>query len=76
MVGWFGKDWGAPICKEGIQWATPVGQACPACEVAITAEDNGLMIEHLGVKAVQVRPWHLACFARDIGIAPREGDFK
>ena len=41
---WFGTDWGAPVCREGLHVATPVGELCGQCTQPIKADDQGLVL--------------------------------
>jgi hypothetical protein len=58
-VKWFGKDWGAPVCKEERHAETPVGESCVVCQKPIEPADQGIMIAPFYV-------WHLDCFVRNV----------
>lgn len=65
MTQWFGESWGAPICRECPHVSTPVGQRCGSCNAPIEADDQGVLLPHLGaLNDVQYRalPYHLDCF--------------
>ena len=47
---------------------TPVGEPCLACDETIQADDRGVSMVHMDVRADAYRPWHLACFRRALGI--------
>jgi hypothetical protein len=39
--GWFGRNWGAPICAEDTSVETPVGETCRHCGEVIVDGDQG-----------------------------------
>ena len=40
--GWFGKNWGAPICADADHIDTPVGKACYHCGEVFVEGDQGV----------------------------------
>jgi hypothetical protein len=57
---WFGKDWGAPVCRSVEHAATPVGRHCERCKKPIKKTDRGIIIPAYFV-------WHIDCFVRSCG---------
>jgi hypothetical protein len=70
MIGWFGKDWGAPVCRESQHTETPVDRPCARCKRDIEAGDDGLVIPH-GFGGAGSYVWHLDCFIENLGVKPR-----
>lgn len=64
---WFGPSWDAPVCEEGIEVQTPIGQPCEHCGQDIVEGDQGLMLAYLrahtngGPRAWSDFPIHLDC---------------
>lgn len=58
MIKWFGKSWGAPLCKDTEQVETPIGQRCDVCEQKIVFDDQGVMVS--GPDGFV--PHHIDCF--------------
>jgi len=59
MVNWFGKNWGAPVCRE-LEWVdTPRGKRCVRCKRRIKQGDEGIVLdlEHI---------WHIGCFIESV----------
>jgi hypothetical protein len=54
---WFGKDWGAPVCRTVEHAETPVGRHCERCKKKIKEGDRGIIIPAYFV-------WHIDCFVR------------
>ena len=50
------------------QVPTPVGAMCLLCDVAIEADDCGLVMIYMGPDGDAYRPQHLTCFRAAIGI--------
>lgn len=67
---WFGKSWGAPACDPDDHRPTPVGEACAYCDGPIADDAQGVLIPHLDHERASLRPWHLGCFLRSMGLAP------
>lgn len=40
--GWFGENWGAPVCFEEDHIPIPIGQTCLHCGEKFTEGDQGL----------------------------------
>jgi hypothetical protein len=58
MNVWFGRSWGAPMCRDLEHVMTPVGQVCQWCEEPIEADDSGWGATRRGA-------WmHVECFMR------------
>lgn len=57
--GWFGKDWGAAVCKEEVHIETPVGILCLHCDEPIEEKDRGIV-------DCQGYAWHLDCNLRGV----------
>lgn len=53
-MNWFGKNWGAPVCKISLQVKTPIGKHCDRCGKRIKRGDKGLT--DFG------KVWHVDCF--------------
>lgn len=70
---WFGASWDAPVCMPATHVPTPVG-ACVECERLIVSTDRGLLIPHvdLDTSRSHMRPYHLDCFLRQIGLRVAE----
>lgn len=49
---------------------TPVGQRCQACEAPIASYDRGFVLPCEEDGLLARRPWHRACFLRNLGIGP------
>ena len=45
---WFGRSWGAPVCKETARVDTPTGIGCGGCDRAISSDDCGLLLPYVG----------------------------
>ena len=58
-MNWFGKDWGAPVCRVVAQAATPLGVTCHRCGEKIRKRDRGIAVSNPSVTA-----WHLRCFLK------------
>lgn len=70
---WFGTNWGAPACRAGEKVATPSGSPCFQCGRSIKDFSRGFVIPHyekVGAP-VELRPHHLSCFLRSLGIEGR-----
>jgi hypothetical protein len=63
-VKWFGKSWGAMICREDRRQSVPVRVPCVVCQKPLTAEDSGLLMWHMNEDPTTdgYRPFHLDCF--------------
>jgi hypothetical protein len=61
MMEWFGKDWGAPVCRTSRHRETPVGRLCVRCRRGVKVGDRGFWIPADYV-------WHLDCFITSIGV--------
>jgi hypothetical protein len=59
-VKWFGKDWGAPVCRETPHGDTPVGQECQRCYKQIKEGDQGIALD------LNQYVWHLDCFIKSV----------
>jgi hypothetical protein len=46
--------------------ATPLGEACCACGIAIRTGDLGLLLPHIESAEVSEKPWHRECFIKSI----------
>ena len=44
---WFGKDWGAPVCKSNPQTDVPL-EPCVVCGKKFTERDSGLLLPFCG----------------------------
>ena len=64
MTGWFGRDWGAPVCRESSAVPTPIGQACAHCGEKVAAGEDGFMLGHWGQEVAGEAPLHLECYLR------------
>jgi hypothetical protein len=67
MHRWFGTSWGAPVCRDEPQVATPVGQPCVHCGEPIRDGDQGVVMpcgEADG--SWRVAPLHVECHLRMI----------
>ncbi len=65
---WFGKNWGAPVCREEEQVETPVDSECFACDRKVQAGDQGVVLPFMageGDPRTQA-PYHKDCFIRCI----------
>jgi hypothetical protein len=70
--GWFGESWGAPVCEEAPHRETPIGKPCLDCGIAITEDDQGMLMPHVFAENQwRLAATHLKCFLRSIG-APFE----
>ncbi len=69
MSGWFGKDWGAPMCEPSEHVPTPIGDHCVHCQEVIAEGDRG-EVNFVG----QVS--HLECSIRSVvgGLNHLRGD--
>lgn len=65
---WFGRDWGAPSCKESPHVDTPVGESCLHCQEKISENDNGYVVPVFGsgVRLIDFRAEHYECFMRTV----------
>lgn len=59
MSAWFGKNWGAPVCRELPNVPVPVGSLCFYCDEPLVAEDAGM-------QDGQGKPMHFNCFLRSV----------
>lgn len=59
MTSWFGKDWGAPVCRDIPHVAVPVGEKCFYCDEMFVAEDAGMKDE-------AGKSMHFNCFLRGL----------
>jgi len=57
-VRWFGKNWGAPVCKATEETDPPVGQRCQRCGKKIKKRDQGIALD------LNSHVWHLDCFIK------------
>jgi len=57
--GWFGQNWGAPVCTEEDHIEIPVGQSCHHCGETFIDGDRG-------ITNAQGYSWHLECHMRGI----------
>jgi hypothetical protein len=57
--GWFGKNWGAPVCADEDHVETPIGKSCLRCKETFVDGDQG-MTDVLG------QSMHLECQLRSI----------
>jgi hypothetical protein len=55
--GWFGENWGAPLCFEDEHIETPVGKSCHHCEEIFVVGDKGITNR-------QGYSWHIECNMR------------
>jgi hypothetical protein len=63
---WFGRPGGALYEDDSPHVATPVGELCAWCTEPITADDDGLMVPHIGSEGSVERPYHYECHLRQI----------
>jgi hypothetical protein len=61
----FGRSIGCGHCITEV--ATPIGEPCLSCNVAIKEGDVGLIMPHVG-ETVEEKPWHITCFRLALGI--------
>jgi hypothetical protein len=64
---WFGKPWGAPVCKMTPHCRTPVDMPCARCKVPIKAGDQGMTMPCVGLTdddetTVTTIAYHLQCY--------------
>lgn len=57
----FGEPWGAPICEDYEQGATPVGSQCAHCDQRIEKGDQGLVQPFADGDGVWPIPQHIEC---------------
>jgi len=57
---WFGRDWGAPVCRVEAKMRAPVGERCAICKRKIQPGDRGIALE------VDGYVWHVDCFVDGI----------
>lgn len=62
---WFGKPWGAPLCREFARVETPT-TPCAWCEEPFTVEDGGVEIPCVGMEPMAPLHYHVECFMRTI----------
>jgi hypothetical protein len=65
LGGWFGENWGAPVCEPERHMPTPVGDECIDCGQPIKENDQGMLIPFAGYRTV-LGSHHLDCFLRAI----------
>lgn len=76
-VRWFGETWDAPICEDGYQVESPLGEVCLYCEGVIEDGERGVLtaaspsIEGtfrwwIGGHEVYVAAYHIDCFLSSI----------
>ena len=65
---WFGKDWGAPVCKELEHVELPKGKKCYLCNESFMEGDCGVVLPYLGEPHETPREVaaHLECFGDSI----------
>lgn len=63
---YFGERWDAPAFDDAKQIATPVGEPCGFCEVAIKDGDQGTTMPFVYDNGSAVRSVHLGCMLRSI----------
>lgn len=63
--GWFGEDWGAPVCRDTPQLPTPRNLLCAYCGVPFKDGDRGVVMPlvHDGPSACA---YHLSCLMKSI----------
>jgi len=57
---WFGKDWGAPVCKATEETAVPLGKRCYKCGKKIKKTDQGIALD------LNQYVWHVDCFVKSV----------
>jgi hypothetical protein len=61
--GWFGKDWGARICRKTPHQPTPVGEPCPGCDDPIAEGEHGVLIPYRTLDGSRLQlQFHLKCY--------------
>lgn len=63
--GWFGEDWGAPMCRPEAHVATPVGEDCLHCGEPIEENDKGSTMPMFGTPP-RVVATHIECGLREV----------
>lgn len=63
---WFGLSWGAPVNESCEKVATPVGEECGRCGVAIKPSDRGFVMMHISEASYEWKPWHFACQMEEV----------
>jgi hypothetical protein len=63
---WFGRPGGAPYEEGSPHVATPVDELCAWCTEPIAADDDGLLIPHIGGEGPVERPYHYECHLRQV----------
>lgn len=61
MNGWFGENWGAPVCQEIRHRDTPVGTTCMDCGQPIGAGDQGIIMPSWDGQVLSAAVTHLDC---------------
>jgi hypothetical protein len=81
LNGWWGENWGAPVCEEDRHLPTPVGEDCDyfRCGEPINAGDQGVtmpLLERNGPNGWKTRPlhMHLDCYLFSIGVGKQHKD--
>lgn len=58
---WFGKDWGAAVCRQTDHTVALEGSHCGGCGEQIAPDDQGLLIPNGQAMDLRYIPWHLEC---------------
>lgn len=66
MSGWFGEDWGAPLCKSSKKVKAPIGEKCSECGQDIVEGHNGHALPYISDVGTQVIYYHHWCFMMNI----------
>jgi hypothetical protein len=67
--GWFGKDWGARVCRTTPHLPTPLGEVCHECEQPVLDGECGVILPYHPTYGLQSRsPFHLKCLLHNLGI--------
>lgn len=68
---WFGKSWGAPVCKDAAkQVPVPVGQRCAFCDRDIEKRDRGFVLPFVGdPTGGGSAVYHLDCLLFSVGVS-------
>jgi hypothetical protein len=65
--GWFGQDWGAPVCDPARRLATPEGDLCIDCLGLIGDGDRGLAVPFVyEAGSMTLTYHHHACWMRGL----------
>lgn len=88
MNGWFGDDWGAPVCQDTPHRDTPVGTPCMDCGKPVADGDQGIVMPSVDSEtdartlkegdavAVSVAATHLDCILARFGVTGLREDVK